>query len=505
MSLLGIDIGTTGCKLLALATDGQIIATAAREYDTLRPQPDWAELDSARVWALVCDAIREVAAQTAHDPITAICAASMGEAMTPVSAERAILGNCILGFDTRGAETLNQLAALDPLAFFARSGNAPAVVYGGPKLIWLRDHRPELFERTYKFLSWADLAMYLLGGEPVADFGLANRSLFLDVEAEAWSGETLALVGMPADKLPALARPGTPVGTVPPAVAAGLGLPPGATLVVGTHDQCANALGAGAIRPGMAAYGLGTYVCITPVYDTLPPAAPMIAAGLNVEHHTVPGLFVSFYYNLTGGALLKWFRDTLAPLEHAAARARGEDVYDLLLAEMPAGPTGLLVLPHFAPTGPPAHDPHPYGLIAGLTLATSRGEFIKGLLEGVTYYFREGLDHLARAGIAIEEYRVTGGGARSDAWLQIKADILGRPLARPRITEAGALGAAILAGLGAGVFSSTEEAVRALVQVERVFTPDAVRHRQYEERFALYGQLYPFSRALRDAAPASVP
>jgi xylulokinase len=142
-------------------------------------------------------------------------------------------------------------------------------------------------------------------------------------------------------------------------------------------------------------------------------------------------------------------------------------------------------------------------LIAGLTLATSRGELIKGLLEGVTYYFREGLDHMAAAGIAIEEYRVTGGGARSDAWLQITADIMGRPLARPRITEAGALGAAILAGLGAGVFSSMEEAVSALVQVERVFTPDVGRHRQYEERFVLYGRLYPFSRALRDAVLAS--
>jgi xylulokinase len=503
MSLLGIDIGTTGCKLLVLATDGRIVATAAREYDTLRPQPDWAELDSAQTWALIRDAIGEVAAQTAHDPISAVCAASMGEAMTPVSAGREILGNCVLGFDTRGAETLSRLAALDPLAFFARSGNAPAVVYGGPKLIWLRDHRPELFERAYKFLSWADLAAYLLGGEPVTDFGLANRSLFLDIQAEKWSDETLALVGMPADKLPGLARPGTPVGTVSSAVSAELGLPPGATIVVGTHDQPASALGAGVIRPGMAAYGLGTYVCITPVYDAIPPAAPMVAAGLNAEHHAVPGLYVSFYYNLTGGALLKWFRDTFAAQEHAAARRRGEEVYDLLLAEMPAGPTGLLVLPHFAPTGPPAHDPHPYGLIAGLTLATSRGEFIKGLLEGVTYYFREGLDHLAAAGIAIEEYRVTGGGARSDAWLQIKADILGRPLARPHITEASALGAAMLAGLGAGVFSSTEEAVDALVQVERVFTPDAGRHRRYEERFALYGQLYPFSRALRDAAPES--
>ena len=135
---------------------------------------------------------------------------------------------------------------------------------------------------------------------------------------------------------------------------------------------------------------------------------------------------MSFYYNLTGGALLKWFRDTFAPLEKAEAQAQGIDVYDLLLAEMPADPTDLMVLPHFAPTGPPYFDDQPAGLIAGLTLETSRGQFIKGLLEGVTYYFREGLDRLAEAGIEIDEYRVSGGGARSNAWLQIKADISGQ-------------------------------------------------------------------------------
>lgn len=497
MSLVGIDVGTTGCKVLALSTDGQVIAAAHREYDVLRPQPGWAELNSAAVWALIQDALREVTAQTAHDPAVALCVASMGEAMTPVSAEREILGNCLLGFDTRGAETLARLAALDPIAFFTRSGNVPSGVYGGPKLIWLRDHRPELFARAYRFLFWADLVAFLLGGEPVTDYALANRTLFLDVRAECWSAETLDYVGMSADRLPALAPAGTAIGGVSREAAQATGLPPGATIVVGTHDQCATALGAGAIRPGMGVYGLGTYACLTPIYDHLPPAGRMIAAGLSVEHHAVPGLYVSFYYNLTGGALLKWFRNTFAALEHAQAQARGEDVYDRLLADMPAGPTDLLVLPHFAPTGPPRFDEHPYGLIAGLSLETTRGEFVKGLLEGVTYYFREGLDHLAAAGITLEEYRATGGGARSDAWLQITADILGKPLARPRITEAGALGAAILAGLGAGVFAHVGEALDALVQVERVFVPDAGRHQQYEERFSRYRQLYPCSQALR--------
>ncbi len=502
MSLIGIDVGTTGCKVLVLSTDGQVIATAHREYNVLRPQPGWAELDSAAVWGQIQDALHEATAQTAGDPAVAVCVASMGEAMTPVSAERQILGHCLLGFDTRGAETLARLAALDPVTFFNHSGNIPSGVYGGPKLIWLRDHRPELFERAYKFLFWADLVSFLLGGEPVTDYALANRSLFLDVQAETWSAQTLDYVGMPADKLPALAPAGTAIGTVSKEAAQATGLPAGATLVVGTHDQCATALGAGGIRPGMGVYGLGTYACLTPIYDHFPPAQRMIAAGLSVEHHAVPALYVSFYYNLTGGALLKWFRDTFAALEHAQARAHGEDVYDHLLAEMPAAPTDLLVLPQFAPTGPPRFDEHPYGIIAGLSLETTRGEFVKGLLEGVTYYFREGLEHLAAAGITIGEYRATGGGARSNAWLQITADILGKPLARPRITEAGALGAAILAGLGAGVFASVGEAVEALVRVERVYTPDAGRHQFYEEKFNRYRHLYPYSQVLQGVTPA---
>ncbi len=497
MSLLGIDIGTTGTKVVALSADGALLALTQCEYDVIRPQPGWAELDSRSVWARIQNAIREAVAQTAGDPITALSFSSMGEAMTPVSKDRDILGNCLLGFDSRGGETIERLAALDPVKFFERSGNVPSLIYGGQKLIWLRDHQPELFATTDKFLGWGALAAYLLGGEAVEDYACANRTLFLDVREGAWSDETLAYVGMPPDKLPPLVQAGTPVGTVSKAVAESLGLPPNVKIIAGTHDQCANALGAGVIRPGMAAYGIGTYICIAPAYDSIPPAAPMIAACLNVEHHALAGLYVSFLYNLTGGALLKWFRDTFAPLEHRQAQAERRDVYDQLLAEMPPEPTGLMVLPHFAPTGPPYFDPNSYGLIAGLTLETTRGEFIKGLLEGITYYFRDGLKRMSAAGIEIDEFRVTGGGARSDAWLQIKADIIGKLLARPRFSEASALGAAILAGVGSGVYASAHEAIDALVQIDRVVEPDARRQRLYDEAFLRYQLLYPFTQALK--------
>ena len=497
MSLLGIDVGTTGCKVMVISADAEILAFVQREYDYIRPHPGWAELDSAAVWGHIQDAIREVAVKTAHDPITALSVSSMGEAMTPVSRERTILGNCLLGFDTRGEETLNKLAALDPVMFFERCGNAPSTVYGGQKLIWLRDNRPELFDKTYKFFGWADLVAYLLGGDPVIDYSLANRTLFMDVSRTVWSDETLDYVGMPVEKLPDLAQAGTVVGTVSEAMAESLGLPSNVRIVIGAHDQCANATGLGVTRPGLAAYGLGTYICITPTYDAIPPAETMLASGLNVEHHALPDLYVSFYYNLTGGALLKWFRDTFAPLEKTQAEAEGVDVYDLLLAEMPADPTDLMVLPHFAPTGPPYFDNQPAGLIAGLTLETSRGQFIKGLLEGVTYYFREGLERMAAGGIDIDECRVSGGGARSDVWLQIKADILGRPLVRPQIIEASVLGAAILAGVGGGVYNSVEEAMATLVKFDRIFEPDARRQRQYDASFAHYHELYPFAQSLR--------
>ena len=170
MSLLGIDVGTTGCKVIVISQEGAILAQASREYDVIRPQPGWAELDSQAVWALIESAIRELTAQTQGDPVAALCVSSMGEAMTPVAADRRILGNCLLGFDTRGAETMEQLAALDPTRFYERSGNPASGVFGGPKLIWLRDHDPALFARADRFLNWA---VYLIswGQQTVTGLG----------------------------------------------------------------------------------------------------------------------------------------------------------------------------------------------------------------------------------------------------------------------------------------------------------------------------------------------
>jgi xylulokinase len=216
----------------------------------------------------------------------------------------------------------------------------------------------------------------------------------------------------------------------------------------------------------------------------------MIERGLNTEHHAAPGLFVSFIYN-QGGSLVKWFRDTFAAAEKAGAVSSGRDLYADLIAEIPPGPGRVVVLPHFVVTGPPHFVADSCGLIAGLHLETSRGEILKGILEGVTFYLRQNLERLPATGIQVSELRAAGGGSKSDAWVQLSADILGQPLVRTANPEAGSLGAAILAGTATGAFANLVEGCQAMLRLGRRFEPDPARGEAYSELYEKYCQLWP--------------
>jgi xylulokinase len=411
--------------------------------------------------------------------------------MVPVTEERQILGPSVLNFDARGQAYLPELGRLlEDERLYRINGNTLGNHYGLTKLLWIADHLPALYERSDRFLLWGSLVSFMLGAEPVADYSLANRTLLFDLDRCAWSEEILALAGLDRAKLPQTAPSGTAIGTVSPQIAAELGLRPGVLIVAGAHDQCANAVGCGAIAAGQAAYGMGTYICITPVFRERREPAAMIERGLNTEHHAVPGRFVTFIYN-QGGALLKWFRDTFAAAEHRQALETGQDVYAALIAEIPPGPSSVMVLPHFAPTGPPAFISDSCGVLAGLRLETTRGEILKGILEGTTFYLQECVASLPATGIEITDFRAVGGGSKSDAWIQICADIMGHPFVRPHVTEAGALGAAIIAGVGSQAFASFEDGVQAMVKPGRTFTPDPHMEQRYAQRFEQYRQLWP--------------
>jgi xylulokinase len=428
----------------------------------------------------------------------------LGEAVVPVSRGREILGPSILNFDERGEAFLPALAAAMPdIRLYAINGNTLGNHYSLTKLKWIQTHRPQLYQRTYKFLHWSAFVSFMLGADPVVDYSLANRTLLFDIRTGGWSDVLLEDVGLDREKLPEPAPSGQVVGTVSAHVAAALGLPEGVKIVTGAHDQCANAVGCGVIAPGRAVYGMGTFHCITPVFTDPPDAQTMISRGLNTEHHAVPGRYVSFIYN-QGGSLVKWYRDTFAGAEHRRADAEGRSVYPALLDELPAGPSRVMVLPHFTTTGPPAFVSDSAGVIAGLRLETKRGEILKGLIEGAAFYLKEIVDALPQTGIRAENFRAVGGGSQSDAWVQTCADIFGQPFTRPVITEAGALGAAIIAGVGSRRFHAYEEGVDAMVKLERTFEPDRRRHAHYERRFHLYQRLWPLmDEYLRDLSAAN--
>ena len=490
MSLLGIDVGTTGCKAAAFSVKGETLVTAYREYTTIHPRDGWAELDSRRVLACVWETIKEVASRTARDPVSALCVSSLGEAMTPVSQDREILGTCILSSDVRGAEYLEGITReMGPEAFYEINPNILGPNYSLPKLLWLRHNQPELFDKAHKFLLWVEMVGFMLGGEPLTSYSLANRTLLFDIRQEDWSDRLLALSGIAREKLPRPAASGTIAGTISNQVAATLGLPKGVVVVVGGHDQCCNSLGAGIYKAGSAVCGIGTYECITPTYDHIPDAAPMLKQGLNIEHHLFPHLYVSFIYN-QGGSLVRWFRDTFAARDNKLVK-RHEDIFDLLSREMPSGPTRLLTLPYFEITGPPGFLADVSGVILGLKTSTTRGEILKSIMECETMYFVDSIQALKAMGMDTSEFVATGGGAKSDQWLQIKADIFGVPFVRPRIIEASLLGAAMLAGVATNVFASPAEAVAQFVKRLKVFEPDPVRHALYQEKLEDYRALFP--------------
>lgn len=466
MSLLGIDVGTSGCKAAVFAADGRLIVASYAGYGVQRSKPGWAELDAREVWDRITHCIREVVAQSGSDRVTALSVSSLGEAMVPVSRDRRILGPSVLNFDVRGEEQLDQLKdRLEARYLYELSGHILSNHFSLTKLRWIKDHEPNLYDQTFKFLPWGSFVGFMLGAEPVVDCSLAGRTLLFDVGRATWSEELLGLAKLDRGKLPEIARSGTLIGRVSEAVARELGLSPSVAVVVGAHDQCASAVGCGAIAEGDAMFAMGTYISITAVFTELRPPGLMVERGLNTEHHAVPGKYVTLMYN-QGGAIVKWFRDTFASQEARGPTEEENNGYAGLLSEMPDEPSQVMVLPHFSSTGPPEFVSDSCGVLAGLRQDTRRGDVLKGILEGNTFYLRECVESLGPIGIDIASFRVVGGGGKSDACVRIAADIMGLPFVRPRVTEAGALGAAILAGVGTGHFASVSAGVEEMVHLD---------------------------------------
>lgn len=492
MSLLGIDVGTTGCKVVAFSLSGETLASAYREYPIHRPARGRAELESKAVWQAIGDAVRETAATLpGSNPPTAVAASSLGEAVVPVRSDRTILGPSIMNIDERGNDYLPALRrSLADEELHRLNGNTWGKQFGATKLMWLKKNDAALYEATDYFLHWGNFVGFMLGADPFVDYSLANRSLLFDLQTCDWSETLVSLCGLDREKLPPTVPSGTVVGSVSSQASDSLGLPAGIPIVSGAHDQCANATGCGAILDRTAMYGMGTFPTIAPVYAQPGSTESMIELGLNTEHHAVAGLFASFIFHM-GGSIVTWFRDLLsrAAGSDLLAGSAGSQILDSLFAGLRNTPSGLLLLPHFVPMGPPDWIADQCGLMLGMNVETTACDILQAVVEGNAFALNMAYSRLHEAAIAPESVRVVGGGSRSDRAVQINADILGTPLLRPNVVEAGALGSALLAGSATGSFASLAEAAEATIRIERTFEPDRENERRYREVFARYREI----------------
>lgn len=492
VSYLGIDVGTTGCKVIAFDEEGNILAQAYAEYPLYHPQNGWSELDALEVYEKVLACLRRVTESIPHDPPVSIGISSQGEAVVPVDASGRPLARSIVTFDTRGDEFVPLFREkLGEERFFAITGMPLSGIGTVHKILWWKKYAPEVFKKAQYFLCFEDFLIFRFGLPPAISFPLASRTMMFDVEKGTWSLEILGIAGIEPERLAQAYPSGTPLGEVSQKFAKELRWANPPVVATGGHDQPCGALGAGVVAEGLAMDATGTVECIAPAIPRFVAGEAMWRNNLCCYHHAFPGLYTTLVYNFTGGVILRWFRDQFGEKEKEMAERLGKDAYELLLEGLPEDPTNLFVLPHFTMTGTPYFDSRSAGMVVGLSLNTTKKEFTKALLEGVSYEMKLNLKLLHEAGICVNRLRAIGGGAKSPVWLQLKADIYGMPVETLSVSEAACFGAALLGRKAKEGIKDFGALVNDLVRVQRVYEPDSRRAKIYEERFVVYQRLYP--------------
>ncbi|HEY9593118.1 MAG TPA: FGGY family carbohydrate kinase [Spirochaetia bacterium] len=489
---LTFDIGTTSVKIVLYAPDGRPAAKAIRNYALDTPGVNWYEAAPDLYWDAVVSGTREVLAASKVDPreIRTVSGCSQGETVVFLDADGRPVRPAIVWLDLRAraeADELSALATADELyAVTGQSGMDPT--WSATKVLWVKRHEPAVFARTALILLVEDYITWRLTGRACTTANLLSSTLFVDVHRHAYWERFVEPLGV-ARVLPEIVEPGDAVGTVSHAVARELGLAPGTLVVKGAMDQVMSAIGAGNYRPGIITETTGSVMAIGVTARSVD-ASPIVR--LPYQPHVVPESFLFLPYVQTAGSAYKWWRDRFCQEEvrEAGDLEAAYERMNALAASVPAGGEGVVFLPFLAGAGQPENNPDARAVFYGLTLKHGKGHCARAIMESIAFMLRKILADFAKSGVPMTEIRSMGGGARSDLWLQIKADATGIPLVRMEEEETSTLGAAILAAVRVGDRPGIAEAVAAMVRFGRRFEPDPRARAAYEKSFALYNDLY---------------
>ncbi len=492
MVIGGLDVGTTGCKIALYDEKGINLKTYYKEYNVTRQNGEH-EIDFNNVK----NGVLELLSSAVKDyKIDALGVTSFGETFAMLDEDDNILAPSMLYTDPRGeAQVAHLCEKFGEEKLTLLTGVKPHPMYSISKIMWLKENRPDAYAKCKRILLGEDYIVYTLTGIPQIDYSLAARTAAFDIENKCWSEEIFSAAEIDAQLMSKPVATGSVAGYLKSDIKAAINIDYDITVVNGCHDQVAAMIGSGVFEIGKAMDGTGTVECIPVVMEEKPNELSLYENGYSV----VPFMgekYVCYALSFTGGATLKWFRDTFAELEHQKAEESGKNVYAMLDGLVPDGPTGLLILPHFAGAATPYMDNGSKAAMLGVTLETDKYDIYKALMEGTSYEMLLNFNTLKGFTGDIEEIRATGGGATSDVWLQIKADILNTAITSLDCKEVGAAGTAALTGVAMGAYEGLDYAVSKMAPVRKIFTPNSKNQEIYSKLYENYEKLYSAVRGL---------
>ena len=489
--LLGIDIGTSACKAALFSEDGKVVAMSSGAYPVYYPRPGWAEQNPDEWWEAVCHTVRRVLSDSGTAPSDIAGVGIDGQSWSAIAIDREgdVLANTPIWMDTRAQELcdeLNERIGADRI--FGLCGNMLQPSYTTAKILWYEENLPQVYKRTYKILQSNSFIAYRLTGKLSQDISQGYGLHCFDMGTGRWNEEMCEEMGIPFGLLPEMVPSHQIIGTVTHTAAEQTGLAPGTPVAAGGLDAACAALGAGVIHPGetqeQGGQAGGMSICMEEYR-----ADPRLILG----RHVVPGQWLLQGGTTGGGGVMRWLEKELGEYERSVALEKGRSAleqYNDKAANVSPGSDGLIFLPYMAGERSPIWDPHAKGVFYGLDFGKTKGHMIRSCMEGVAYSLKHNLDIACNAGAYVKELIAVGGSANSELWMQIKSDVTGKPLIVPRSDTAATLGAAILAGVGAGVYADFEDGVSRTVTVARRYEPNLANHKNYKKNYDIYIGLY---------------
>ncbi len=498
--LMGIDVGTTGTRAVIVRPDGHVVGAATGDHPPmLMAKPGWAEQEPEDWWEATTLAVQGALSEAGlkGSDIAAVGLSGQMHGVVLLDRTNAVLRPSLIWCDQRSQAQCDWITSQVGSKRLIRLVSNPALTgFSAPKLLWIRDHEPAVFDRAAHFLLPKDFVRYRLTGEFATDVSDASGTLLFDVTHRRWSKEMLSALDLDSSLLPQAYESPEITGELTREAALLTGLVAGTPVVGGAGDQAASAVGNGIVLPGLTSATLGSSGVMF-AYTGDPKLDP--GGRIHTFCHAVPGKWHVMGVTQGAGLSLRWFRDHFGMTEEWYAGLTDIDVYDLLMneaAKAPAGSNSLLFLPYLMGERTPHLDPEARGMWFGLTAVHTRSHLIRAILEGVAFSLRDSLEIFKELEIPVEQIRASGGGSRSFLWRQIQADIYDKELVTLKTSEGSAFGAALLAGVGARTYASVEESARQAIQIRECLYPRLSNRNVYDRLYEVYRSLYPAVRGM---------